>query len=435
MKKLLKLNLIVSTFLLFTSTVIGQITPQFNAIPSSYNVNSPNPVYALNINYDDIDLNGQVFHLFLPDTTGSFPLVVFTHGGGYISGTPNVALTSAARQLDIKYFLENGIAYASLGYRLIDNNEPDTEGVIKCLNDGKRALQFIRHYADDLYIDPAKIALQGRSAGASTSYWLGTRSDMADPNALDPVLQQSTRVCAVDIYNAQATLDLYKWETQVFNDFDGNGTNYTLDSMANLMGFERASSFYGGFDSLYQMLYDPILIQYRADVDQLTHLSQDDPPIYINSQSSAIHPSQDLFHHAFHGREIHNAALAADIVEVKANISALSVNTTNGETGNEFLARHLNSCSLTTSIKDIKVDENNISIFPTPVVNQFTITGESLQQYQIVILDATGQIQRIVNNIENSGTIDISDLPNGMYIIKVKDHSTNELKVKKIIKL
>ena len=434
MKNFIKLNLFVPIFLLGTFAGIGQINPQFNPIPASYNVDSPNPVYALDINYDDIDLNQQIIHLFLPDTIGSFPLVVFTHGGGYISGTPNIALTSAARQADIKYFLENGIAYASLGYRLINNSEPDTEGVIKCLNDGKRALQFIRHHADDLHIDPVKIALQGRSAGASTSYWLGARSDMVDPNALDPVLQQSTRVCAIDIYNAQASLDLYKWETQVFNDFDGNGTNYTLDSMANLMGFDRASSFYGGFDSLYQMLYDPALIQYRADVDQLTHLSQDDPPMYINNQSGAVHPSQDLFHHAFHGREIHNTALAADIVEVKANISALSVNTTDGETGNEFLVRHLNNCSLPTAIKDIKVSENNISIYPNPVFDQFTIEGASVP-YQLEILDLNGQTLQTVNIIEKSGAVDVSELPTGMYILKVKDLSTNEWKVKRIIKL
>ena len=86
--------------------------------------------------------------------------------------------------------MKNGIAYASIGYRLINNNGPDNEGVIKCLNDAKRALQFIRYYANDLH-RPYKIALQGRSAGASTSYWLGTRLEMADPNSTDPVLQQS----------------------------------------------------------------------------------------------------------------------------------------------------------------------------------------------------------------------------------------------------
>ena len=243
------------------------------------------------------------FYLFLPDTTGNFPLIIYIHGGGFIANSPDIVLQSAERMQDIKYCLENGFAYASIGYRLINNNGIDNEGVIKCLNDAKRGLQFIRYYHDDLKINPSKIALQGSSAGASTSYWLGVRSNMADPNSNNPIFHESTRVCAVYISGPQASLDYYKWETDVFHNFDGNGTNYTLDSMENLMGFERASNFYGGFDSIQQILTDPFLIQYRQNVDHFFHISADDPPIYVRSQSSAQHPSQDLFHHAFHGRE------------------------------------------------------------------------------------------------------------------------------------
>ena len=105
------MNLVLSIFLLLTFSVIGQITPQYNPIPASFNVNSQNPVFALDINYDNIDLSSQRFHLFLPDTVGNFPLVVFTHGGGYISGTPDIVLSAVDRQLDIKYFLENGIVF------------------------------------------------------------------------------------------------------------------------------------------------------------------------------------------------------------------------------------------------------------------------------------------------------------------------------------
>ena len=434
MQNFIKLNLIVSILLLHTFSAFGQINPQFIPIPASYNVNSPNPIFAQDINYDNIDPSSQRFHLFLPDSVGSFPLVIFTHGGGYISGTPDIVLSAVDRKLDIKYFLENGIAYASIGYRLINNNGPDNEGVMKCLNDAKRALQFIRYYANELHIDPTKIALQGRSAGASTSYWLGTKTDMADPNATDPILQQTTRVCAIDIYGSQATLDMYKWETQVFNNFDSNGTNYTLDSMENLMGFDRASNFYGGFDSLYQILVDPVLIQYREDVDQLYHLSLDDPPMFISSQSSAIHPSQDLFHHSFHGREIHNAALGVGISEVKADIPALSVNTTNGESGLAFLSRHLSNCSITSSINDKKLNENHVEIFPNPASYQITINGSSML-YQIEIFNTYGTISKKCDVIENASKIDVSSLPDGLYFVKIRDFSNNSIELKKFIKL
>ena len=95
-------------------------------------------------------MNAQGFHLFLPDSVGSFPLVIYIHGGGYISNSPDIVLSSAERMQDIKFCLENGYAYASIGYRLINNNGPDNEGVIKCLNDAKRGLQFIRYYSEDL---------------------------------------------------------------------------------------------------------------------------------------------------------------------------------------------------------------------------------------------------------------------------------------------
>jgi len=148
--------------------VVGfaQIDPGFSPIPASLDINTPNPLYALDVPYDNIDPDRQSFHLFLPDNAESYLLVIFIHGGGFTGGTRNVVLSDPNRLADIKFFLEQGIAYASIGYRLLETNGPDEEGVIKCLNDSKRALQFIRYYAEDLKIDPDRIVLSGTSAGA-----------------------------------------------------------------------------------------------------------------------------------------------------------------------------------------------------------------------------------------------------------------------------
>ena len=156
MTNTIKLILISAFFLLFNFSIISQITPQFNPIPPNFNVNSSYPVYAQDIAYDSTDINAQRFHLFLPDTIGNFPLIIYIHGGGFIANSPDIVLQSAERIQDIKYCLENGFAYASIGYRLINSNGIDNEGVIKCLNDAKRGLQFIRYYHDDLKINPSK---------------------------------------------------------------------------------------------------------------------------------------------------------------------------------------------------------------------------------------------------------------------------------------
>lgn len=197
----------------------AQLNVQYDTIPSSFNINTANPVYALDINYDTIDIDKQAFHIFLPDTTGVYPLVVFIHGGGFIGGTRDEVLTNPSKIADMKYFLEHGFAYASFGYRLIESNQADTVGVIKCLNDSKRALQFIRYYAPQLHINPLAIALTGNSAGAGTSLWLATRAEMASQNSPDPVLHASTRVCAAAISGSQASYDLYRWETDVYHNF------------------------------------------------------------------------------------------------------------------------------------------------------------------------------------------------------------------------
>jgi hypothetical protein len=73
----------------------------------------------------------------------------------------------------------------------------DDDGVIRPLTDSARVVQFLRYYAGSLDIDPEQVAVYGASAGASTSLWLGTHDDLADPGNEDPVLRESSRVNAV----------------------------------------------------------------------------------------------------------------------------------------------------------------------------------------------------------------------------------------------
>ncbi|MEM7299208.1 MAG: alpha/beta hydrolase [Bacteroidota bacterium] len=297
--------LLLSAWMILPLSVSSQPNPEFEPLADSFEVDNSNAVQAINIHYDDTEVQKQLFHLFLPNTEGNFPLVIFIHGGGFTGGNPGSVFTDASRRANAKYFLDNGFAYASIGYRLIAEDTPDNEGVIKSLSDSKRALQFIRYYSDELHIDPDKIAVMGTSAGAGTALWLATRSDMADPTSADPILRESTRVAAVVASGSQSTYDIYKWETEVYDNFDGQGTNFTLDSIAEIMTEMRVANFYGGIDSVYQIVHDPVLVQYREDVDMLFHISSADPPIYVSSQSGAVHPSDDVLHHSLHGNEIY----------------------------------------------------------------------------------------------------------------------------------
>ena len=432
MKKLKKLTFAFALSVLALSSY-SQLDPNFESIDDVFGVASTNAVQAININYDNIETQKQLFHIFLPDTEGTFPLVVYIHGGGFTGGNPGSVFVNEGLQKDLKYFLDNGVAFASFGYRLISEDEPDAEGVIKSLTDSKRALQFVRHYAEDLHIDPENVAVMGSSAGAGTSLWLATRSDMADPNASDPVLRESTRVSAVVARGSQSTYDIFKWETDVYDNFDGQGTNFTLDSIAEIMSVERLSNFYGGIDSIYQIVHDPKLIQYREDVDMLFHLSSDDPPVYINSQSKAVHPSDDVLHHSLHGREIYETAIAAGVSEVKAEIPTQSINTTEGESANEFLLRYISS---TDPDPDPDPEEvlgteltTGAAIYPNPSTEHFFVSLPNETVNKVVLRTLAGSIVSSQVNLQKDSPVVTSNLPGGVYLVQIEGaNGTTSLK-------
>ena len=66
--------------------------------------------------------------------------------------------------------------------------------------------------------------------------------------------------------------------------------------------------------------------------------------------------------------------------------------------------------------------ENSLSIYPNPASNIVNILNDnSLNITNIEIIDLTG---RIVLNIENTTDIDVSNLPEGQYFVKVYSEST-----------
>ena len=417
------MNIFQKTFLLIFLALPGftfsQVTPSYMPIADSFNVTNPNAVQAINIPYGDIEPQKQLFHIFLPNTEDTFPLVIFIHGGGFTGGNPGTVFKDPERRETVKFFLENDVAFISLGYRLIAEEEPDFDGVIKSLSDSKLGLQFIRHYAENLNIDPDRIAVMGSSAGAGTGLWLGTRDDMADPEASDPVLRESTRVSAVFTSATQSTYDLYKWETEIFNDFDGQGTSFTLDSIAGVMTTETVENFYGGLDSLYQIVHDPALIQYRQDVDMLYHLSSDDPPIYIFSQNTASHPSEDVLHHWYHSKEVYDVAVAANVSEVKVDIEEISLNNTDGESGNEFLLRYLSSSPNEPEITLSLEPEIELEVYPNPTTTYFWINAHGTEIKRVEIHSLSGKFIRSYVDVTDKTQIPTSSLNAGVYMLNI----------------
>lgn len=307
-------------------------------VPSESPVEGITAVFYQDVAYDEYERTK--FDIFLPDDILPTALIIFVHGGGYIGGDKSSVYNSENRIAELQETLNNSVAYATVNYQLLDAVGVETEGVIKSLEDVKRAVQFIRYYADSFNIDTNNIALYGSSGGASASLWLATHDDMADPDNTDPVLKESTRISAAGAIETQATLDLFRWETDVFPEY-GFSLQVITEASPELRDYMWL--FYGlDDDDTFAEFSTDENIAYRENIDFLSLMSSDDPSIFIkNDNQPEVEPTTSqnvMFHHPYHARELKEQAELVGIEEI-TYIQALEVEDASGEELIPFLLR------------------------------------------------------------------------------------------------
>ena len=141
----------------------------------------------------------NVLDLWLAKSAEPTPLVLYIHGGGFFRG--DKASISPDK---INAYLEAGISFAAINYRLtILNKAPAPAAYLDC----GRALQFLRHNAEQWNFDSARVASTGGSAGAGTSMYLAYHADLADPENSDPIARQSTKLTCIAVHNGQCSYD------------------------------------------------------------------------------------------------------------------------------------------------------------------------------------------------------------------------------------
>lgn len=102
--------------------------------------------------------------VFLPEDAGSHPLpvVVWVHGGAWISGSKE----NVAPYLEI--LSAHGYAVVGVGYSI----SPEAS-YPRAVNELNSALAYVREHADEYHLDPDRIILAGDSAGAQLAAQLG----------------------------------------------------------------------------------------------------------------------------------------------------------------------------------------------------------------------------------------------------------------------
>lgn len=212
---------------------------------------------------------------------GSRPLLVYIHGGGWTTGDKK------QDQANFQPVLDKGISYAAINYRLTPQNPLPAP-----VHDAARAIQFLRTKAAEWNIDTRHIALTGGSAGACSSMWLLFHDDLADPKASDPVLRESTRVCAAAVSAGQTSIDPKIIENWL-------GPNVLKHRMINMAvgeaTIEGAVKNYDKYHDLY------------VEFSPINHIDAKDPPLFMTYGADMTLPSKDAghgIHHPVYGLKV-----------------------------------------------------------------------------------------------------------------------------------
>lgn len=136
----------------------------------------------------------EVLRLDLYDPAGVpgvRPALVIVHGGGFDRGDKAEPVYAAMARA----FAAQGLVVASVDYRLRPDTYPDYPVASSdAQHDVQAAVRWLRAHAEDLRLDPARIAVTGHSAGAITALRVATHPD--DPGA-SGTPEQSSEVAAV----------------------------------------------------------------------------------------------------------------------------------------------------------------------------------------------------------------------------------------------
>jgi acetyl esterase/lipase len=112
----------------------------------------------------------------------SRPCLVTFFGGGWSSGTPAKSISYA------KWAAKYGLVGVAPDYRTRKRFDAKPED---CVADGRAAVRWVQDHAKELGVDPAKIVIQGTSAGGHVAAWTAIPEPVSPETATDPVPSSS----------------------------------------------------------------------------------------------------------------------------------------------------------------------------------------------------------------------------------------------------
>lgn len=201
-----------------------------------------------------------------------YPVVVFTHGGGWAAGNRYKA-ASGSFEVVFKRLVNEGFAVAPVTYRLAKNDS--NVAIRDCVIDCKDAIRYLAKHTETFAIDPNRIFVMGDSAGGHIAQMLLLASPEQLPGEASLAKVPYRMVAGVSWYGP---CDFEKMD--LFNHDDR--ANFQDRFAARILGSDSGAQ--------------GKLERYR-EVSPINYLSQDSPPLLmIQGDKDTTIPVKHAYH-------------------------------------------------------------------------------------------------------------------------------------------
>lgn len=173
----------LASFITFTVTLLGALSAQAQATGAASASTHLDVIYKTT---EKGPLKLDLHYPAAPQAGAEFPLVLFTHGGGWVTGDKTIE--RGVRLMGLRALLAQGFCVASVDYRLCSNDGSIT--VRDCVTDAKDALRFLAKNAAPLFLDAEHVFTWGDSAGGHLAQMLLLSPSESFPG--DPALAGAT---------------------------------------------------------------------------------------------------------------------------------------------------------------------------------------------------------------------------------------------------
>ena len=258
-KMVIILILVILTVLGGVLWFLGASQTKDNATDNVNNNNVTSSQSWINVSYANVS-SSEKMDIYLPNTTGPYPVIIAIHGGSFYKGDKN----SSEINLIKSAALDRGYAFVSINYRLSSEAKFPAQ-----INDVKAAIRYVRVNAKRYNMNPREIGVIGNSAGGYLAALAGTSGGVKE-------LQNSSLGNSNVSDRVQAVIDLYgpiNFSTidQQFVESGINGEICNISSSleSKLMGHDIST-----------------IPNQVAKANPETYISRDDPAFFIQHGSS-----------------------------------------------------------------------------------------------------------------------------------------------------